>query len=211
MITEPPGAEEVLKELSALIPIIDAALEAGSQEAKEFFEFRNRPVDACLAPDILRWRAKHYLDEAGHAAEFEREGLSNNGLSVVYKTYNIRIRKAVNGTAPVPGPSKILQGFYGQAQLSFQFPDDEPKQEVDLLNLLFLWSSTADYSLRGDMILACPKSGALTRESVQLHWEVPVPHPALSIESIQQTDLPDDLDHITLDEPEEETGTDSAQ
>ena len=44
------------------------------------------------------------------------------------------------------------------------------------LNLLVLWEIDAAYTLRR-LLLACPKVGGLTRESVAAYWLVEIPHP----------------------------------
>lgn len=206
-----PSSEEALKALAPILPLIYPGLEAGALEVREFFGEREQSIDdAALAAHLLRWRAKHYIDKAGPDLdiEFEREPLANSGLSVFHNGYHIRIRKAVEGydddgepvaLAPIPGPSAKLQEFYAQ-QLSLPGMDDQPETT---LNLLLLWSVTSDYRLAG-LTLACPKAGGITRESVRMYWQVPVPHPALSVERPPQ--IIDDNLPYQVDKPEEEHG-----
>ncbi len=207
-MTDPPDSEEILKELGPVLPPIYGALEAGTQEAREYFESRETPIDPYLASDLARWRAKQYLDTVGHgisAVEYEREELANNGLCVTYKNkYLVRIRKSANGLLPVPGRSKAMQYFYKQLSFGF-FQGAEQDHQPGLLNLIILWDATNNYTLK-DLVLSCPKDGEDTRASVEAHWYIPIPHPALSVDGQQSADVPDDLD-ISLDEPEEDTGT----
>jgi hypothetical protein len=212
-IPEPPTAEEALKHLAPVIPLIYAGLEAGALEVRGFFGERHQAIDdAALAAHLLRWRAKHHIDEmgAGLSVEFERENLANSGLSVRFDGYHVRVRKAVEGydqegdlvpMAPIPGPSARLQSFYGQ-QMSL--PGIEDSAET-MLNLLLLWQVTGDYRLTG-LTLACPRSGGITRESVRMYWEHPVPHPAFSMESHPEPSNDDDLPYKTEDESEGERG-----
>lgn len=208
-----PSPEEVLKDLAALIPAVYGAIEDGTQGAREYFEDLGAPVDPYLGSAIVRWRGKRYLDgtaTVGSDVEYEREELSNNGLALHFRdgrSYAIRIRKADHGMLPVPGPSRTLRAFYRQEQLSFDYGING-HQPDDPLNLIFLWEVTDTYRLKG-FRLVCPRDGELTRESVRWHWDVEVPHPALTVDGATSVEQPDDLD-IGLDEPGENTGNSSA-
>jgi hypothetical protein len=46
------------------------------------------------------------------------------------------------------------------------------------VNLIVIWDVDYRHSFTG-LWLACPKAGATTRESVELYWQEPIPHPAL--------------------------------
>jgi hypothetical protein len=174
-------------------------------------------VDAFLGSGLVRWRARRYLDHVARPlvkVEYDREELANNGLSLTFRnsgSYAIRIRKADAGALPVPGTSKVMQAFYAQ-QLSFalgEAPANEVEDANTALNLVMLWEVTSAYRLK-ELRLVCPRSGGLTRESVQWHWDVTIPHPALAVEGQPPTEQVDDLD-ISLDEPEEGSGSDPAQ
>lgn len=213
-IPERPAPEEALKHLAPVLPLIYSGLEAGALEVRGFFGERNQSIDdAALAAHLLRWRTKHHIDDSksGLSVELERENLANSGLSVFFDGYHVRVRKAVDGQdedgdpitlAPIPGPSVKLQEFYAQ-QMSLPGIDDAPQTT---LNLLLLWQVTSDYRLAG-LTLVCPRSGGLNRESVRVHWQVPVPHPALSLESRPQPSDDDDLPFKKDDDSEDETGT----
>src|SRR5262245_56097603 len=113
MILPEPSPEGVLKDLAPIVPEIYSAIEAGVLEARSYFG-ENPIDDGALAAHLLRYKAKKTLGACGLSAEFEREELPQSGLSLMYAGYHLRIRKAVDGLPPVPGPSEPLQDFYRQ-------------------------------------------------------------------------------------------------
>ena len=76
---------------------------------------------------------------------------------------------------------------------------------MEQLHLAILWEVSSDYNLQR-LLLSCPKSGDITRASVEAYWTVQVPHPALS--STPQTHIDadeiDDLDIARIDPNEHE-------
>lgn len=211
MITpEIPRPQEVLADLAPILPAIHGALEDGVQHAREFFEERGVPVDPFLAPSLVRWRAKLYLEGTGRKVidtEYNREDLSNNGLCLHFKNarrYTIRIRKSLDGTLPVPGPSRPMQLFYQQLAFAFVDPTDSG-EDTGPLAVVLLWNVTSHYRLQ-PLQLACPKAGDLTRESVEAHWYIGVRHPALAVEGTPSGSQVDDL-NISLNDPQDETGS----
>jgi len=111
----PPEPDRVIYDLQWVTPQFYQALEAGAVVARGFFDERGDEVEPYHFASTVRYVAKRSLSEAGLAVEFEVENLANNGLSLAYGPYNIRIRKADEDGLPVPGHSRVLQEFYQQS------------------------------------------------------------------------------------------------
>jgi hypothetical protein len=210
-----PDPDIVLSELSPLWPSIYIALEWGTQKARTYFDAEEVTIDRNLAPNIVRFQAKRALARDGHEAHEEEcedyalRSLPNNGLSLSFRgdlLYHLRILKADGGQLPIPGASKVKQAFWNQ-QLVFDYDASSAEEALPSLNLLVLWETDVKYNLH-KLFLACPKSGAMTRESVEAYWIVEIPHPSESTpnEPINPPDPdgPEDLD-ITLDLPDTAT------
>lgn len=174
--------DAVLRRLAPLTPVLYRAVEAGIAESLDFFSTREQPVDPCLQPNIVRWRAKQILDDAGHLTELEHENVvalpyrqfvrmpvANNGLQLSYGDLVLRILKADGGDVPLAGASRARQRFYHQLSLL--------DEAIDVLRLLVLWDVDCT-GLSGELLLVCPRRGAETRDSLEVHWMVPIPHPA---------------------------------
>jgi hypothetical protein len=188
-----PGPEETLAQLAPLIPPLYRSIEASVQEARSFFDDREERVDPFLFPCLVRYRAKLLLEEAGQAADYELDDLANNGLYLRFGGFQIRILKSDNGKLPVPGPSKQKQEFYGQ-QLEFDFMRSNSGQSVSSpLNLVVLWDLSGLRNLER-LTLVCPKAGSTTRDSVEQHWEIQIPHPADSLTTEAGTAITEDLE-----------------
>ena len=52
------------------------------------------------------------------------------------------------------------------------------ESQRNMLNLIVLWDVTGLWNLER-LTLVCPKAGSTTRESVEEHWEIQMPHPGL--------------------------------
>lgn len=214
--THEPDQDVVLQELSPVLPFIYRGLEEAVEQTRDFFP-EEKPVDAALAPNLVRYFVKEYIDHKSSADsrlsvsnKFERESLPNNGLFLHYGPYRIRILKTDEGELPLPGPSRARRRFYQQtlplwAQVSGE--DLRP----NLVNLVILWDVNSEYVLN-DLSIACPRDVGESRGTVQCYWRAEIPHPALTQASdaddpAQDTDVGDaaDLD-LTTREPED-TGT----
>jgi hypothetical protein len=211
--TDPSQADVVLEETFPAARLAHAAVEVGIQRTVRFFEKDDKPVDPYLAPALVRYYAMQHIDEKKYKVEgLTRKPLANNGLCVRYKSYEIRVLKSDEGDVPVPGPSRKRQDFYQQ-----RFPawaevagEDEP----DPLALLILWDVTRKYVLRG-LTLVCPKDGDITRDSVEIYWEkpiplsVPTPRPAEPRPTEAVADFPaDEVEDLPLTPKRPRTGTD---
>lgn len=180
-----PSPDEVQKDLELILPIIHTALEHGTLLAREFFEREDKDkiVDRYLAPNLVRWWAKQYLQDAGlqvtdEQVEFDLQRLPNNGLCLSFGRYRLRILKSDDGELPVPGHSVKRQNFYHQISIVYIGEDGAAVQE-DVTNLVILWDIDRPYNLSG-LSLVYPKSGKDTKASVHVHWQVPIKHPAFA-------------------------------
>lgn len=183
-----PQPDEVVPELKSVLRAIHSSLEHGTMRAREFFENEDEGqfVDRYLAPCLVRYWAKNYLQSAGHevsseedTADYNMQRLPNNGLCLQYGRYRLRILKSDNGEPPVPGQSLSRQQFYQQLSLLLVSSDGVEIQD-DVLNLLVLWEISSPYQL-SSLCLVCPRNGKDTRASVEIHWQVPIEHPAFTI------------------------------
>lgn len=210
-----PDVDVVLEELTPVLPFIYGGVEDAIQQTRDFFP-EGKPVDASLAPNLVRYFVKEYIDHKSSAdsqlsvsSQFRRETLPNNGLFLHFGSYRIRILKADEGELPLPGPSRARRRFYEQTLPNWaQISGEEQPNPV---NLVILWDVNSEYAL-DDLSIACPKDVGESRGSVQVHWRADIPHPALAHTNnngspAQDADAGDidDLDLTTKERPS--TGT----
>lgn len=179
----------VVADLKAVVPIMWAALEVGTLRSREYFDGRGLDVDSFLFPNIVRFEAKLHLIAAGEDV-FETEILSNNGLVMRHLEYQLRLLKSDNGELPTPGRSKRKQAYYSQ-QLEFFAPlVGEPLETV---NLVVLWDVDSNWNL-SCLELVYPKSGGHTKASVSAFWDIPLEHPAVTLDTANRPTIenPDD-------------------
>lgn len=214
-----PSPEEVFKELGSILPLIYAALDYAILKTREFFEREDQEkhVNRGLAPNLVRYWAKQYLEIHGQEVKEEQEEgedsnsgylekLPNNGLCLNVGRCRVRVLKSDDGELPIPGHSQSRQEFYSQPGLPFP-EDDEEDGELPPLKLILLWDVTRSYNLKS-LSLACPMSGDTTRVSVKAHWHKPIPDSFLGLgiqtESSPATEEePKDLP-LTQEEPRRE-------
>ena len=152
-----PTPEKVLNDLACIIPPIHEAIEAGTQNARDYFP-QDVKIDPYLAAQMARYQAKVYLQKRGHEIENLgdlMEDIANNGLILKFKKYNIRILKSQSGTLPTPGHSIARQEYY-QQPFDFSSEDDEKTPEV---NLIILWETNESFEIIKDLKLVYQKSG----------------------------------------------------
>lgn len=167
-----PPPERVVVELLPVLKAVYSAVESGIFRTIEYFQGEAAPIDASLAPNLVRYYAKRYLDDENTPfidAEIERHELSNNGLLVTFGPHQIRVLKSDNGRVPVPGASLTKRDFYQQPLPLIAMTDaDAPSPP---LKLLALWdAATTTYAFLG-LSLALPMSGGPDRASVECHWQ----------------------------------------
>ena len=201
-----PAPEQAFLDLSPLFATLYACIEAAIVKTKTFFEDEGREsIDLSLAPNLVRYFAKEFLQSKGQNVEdvIDMESLANNGLQVRATGYAIRILKADNGNPPTPGASRAKQAFYHQQ--NFVFMSSDGSTEGGGTNLLLLWDVDQQYNLQ-QLVLACPCGGDTRRSSVECNWLVPIPHPALSVPA-DDSDATEDL--LLVFRNSEGTGTES--
>lgn len=200
-----PDFATTYAEVSPIIPVLHRALEYGCGRGKEFFDNEKCARDPFLFPDLVRFFGKRFLQSEGVNAEerdFEMHNLANNGLSILFADYHIRVLKADNGSVPTPGVSKKKADFYNQ-QMSL-LPDVTGTLKQTKLNIIALWDVDANGNLSG-LWLACTRSGGQTKDSVELHWLESLPHPAEVAGAVVET-IDTTVDDLPMTLKQEESG-----
>jgi hypothetical protein len=172
-----PQFAEVYSAIRELFPPLFRALEHGCYKNREFHENEGENVfDPFVSPTLVRFFAKRALRQAGFApVDIEMEQLSNNGLSLFFKGYHVRIRKGDNGSVPGPGQSDQLKKFYCQQTEMFEGSNGD--MQITHLNLVVLWDFDELHNLAG-LRLARPKGVSADGSDVNLHWIEQIPYPA---------------------------------
>lgn len=202
-----PGSGETINSLKPILPVIYAALKTGIEKAQEFFVQEGTTIDRVLAPNIVRWGAKRYLDFAGHNVEadedYQREDLRNNGLLLQWQNSRIWILKSDAGALPPAGSSERKQDFYQANQFCFEFLQEDGQQSSQPTHLVLLWDvAPTTYALIG-LRLSLPRSGGPTRDTTDAYWTEDIPNALLHAEAQAGEDL--DIKLKEQEEPGEET------
>lgn len=206
-----PKFEDIYAETVVLLIRVHEVMEQVIPSAKEFFVKQGKPVDTYLFNDLVRYYAKSILQDSGFAVEDDAEevseykfkALANNGLSGKFNRHPFRILKADQGNVPMP-TSWEKKGFYNQ-QLAFLLdtPVIEPSRKMRH-NILILWEVDNQYNFLR-LRLACPKAVGNTRESLEVYFNIPLPHAAEMIKSkatiITTSEYSEDI-KVTKKEPE---------
>jgi hypothetical protein len=168
----PLQSAAVLADISQIVPYIYESLERAIMDSTGFFP-QGEPVDPFLFPNLVRYYAHRYLADAPKEIDgFVIERLSNNGLFLVFGGYHIRVWKADEGQLPAAGNSERRLEFFEQPEL---FPG------MRLLKLAIIWDTTNRGTLK-NLMLVCPKGdGNPSTETGQAHWQIEIPHPAMSV------------------------------
>jgi hypothetical protein len=187
-----PTAGEVVGEVSTVLLTICNSLLDAARWTQDFYKRagEHKP-DRSLSPNLMRYFALRYLDNAGHAllglaSDYEREEISNNGIMVSWQRYQVRVRKAVDGFVLPPPASDALDSYYSQEQLSLALPET-PSDPPDI-RLMLLWDVDLDYSITS-FTLALPRTGGADPD---VYWLVP-----LAIEQLTKIEETNDLE-LTL-------------
>ena len=206
-IAENISAEQISNDIKELIFKVHVALEDAPRLAKLFFEKQNQDIDPFLVNDIIRYYVKRYLLDLDFdvTESYKVDDLANNGLSVRYNGYHVRILKADHGDLPIPGVSETKKLFYNQ-QLSMDLYNSDTNLRRLKPNVLILWDLSSSYDL-SQLYLACPKSGGKTRESVSSYFNNPLEHAAYLIKPdkvISEDQQEEDIDIRRIDVPNTE-------
>ena len=200
-----PNAETTATAIEPLRSLMWQALEYGIQVAKLHFG-ENNLVDGSLGSHIVRYHARQFP----RSHDISCEAVPLSGVAFRWAGYYIRVLKADEGALPAPGRSERKQHFYCQTQLSL-FSVEAGEAELDPeINLVVLWDVTRGSFNNLTLMLACPRAGGITRDSVEAYWYRPLEHPTqdgATQQNLANTEIgSDDLDIHDL--PEEGTGSD---
>lgn len=196
-----PDPEDVIDDLLEFVPLAYAAIEAGSTEARSFFDDRGDEYESYLFSDIVRYGAKKHFERHRRKVELEIIDLANNGLLLSHNGYPIRIRKAYRYGVAVPG-SFAMEQFHAQ---SFNLLNEVSGKA----NLFVLWDVyKPSFTLAPDLYVACPKRNtARFPDSADLHWMWKLPNVALLPGAPVEADGFDDYEDLPIRKSGEETGT----
>jgi hypothetical protein len=172
--TIPPTFESAHETLGTVLLVIRQALERGTAHVQEYCDWQDESIDRCLAPSLVRHKAKAYLrerrqdvtDEPG----YKPEQLANNGLCLRTSEFSVRILKSENGCIPPPGPSQARNKFYSQ-QLPLPGMEDE-MEEASPWGVIVHWTVSDDYNLVM-LGLSLPKSGGNDSSPFETYWDKP--------------------------------------
>lgn len=206
-----PKFEDVYEETLGLLIRTHEVMERAIPEAKEFFGKQDKPVDVYLFNDLVRYYAKLMLQDSGFAVEdyveefteYEFKALANNGLSGKFNGHSFRIQKADHGSVPMPVSMEKRSFYNQQLALPLDAPDTEPSMKARH-NILILWEVDNQYDFLR-LRLVCPKAVGAIRESLEVHFNEPLPHAAEMIKTkvtaITTSEYSEDI-RVTKKEPE---------
>jgi len=97
--TEIISYDRIRQDLEELIFAVHSAFEDAPRLAKKFFEDQEHKIDPFLINDLIRYYIKRHLASLHFdiTENYDVDDIPNNGLSVKYKGYHIRILKADRG------------------------------------------------------------------------------------------------------------------
>jgi hypothetical protein len=193
------GQDEVLPEdlLPLLLPLHEY-VEGAIQEAHQFFESRQWPVDPWMFCHQVRLYVRQQLfDLSSRGVTCEHVRLAFSGIELTYQGWRLKILKAErDGSIPGPGRSYAKQAYYNYNL----FPDDEEEEEPS--HLVIIWHIDQHYNFLYTK-LCDPSTG---------HVFGTIPHPVTLPHASQQPTTSQGQDLPQLDLPEdlniEEAGSD---
>lgn len=180
-----PDAPETM--LNELIEFLSHAYKIYDESVAEatFQEFtsKDEEIEPFHHASCVRFRARRRLSKnKPRGLEYDMRPLSNNGVYAIYKGRSIRFYKGVDGRAPACGTSEAKKAFYQQS--FFDLPT----------KLVVIYNVTKDGSLLG-LDLINPKGVVKDFEAPEVHWSIPVPHPAtLQSGTTPYAPTPDEMD-----------------
>jgi hypothetical protein len=204
--------EEVLSKLLPFLSHVHPIFEASTQEATidEFTSKGEEEIEGCHHSSAIRIRVRRQLKNKPPDLQYDIEPLNNNGLEVWHLGHNIKFLKGVNGKPPAPGKSEIRKAFYQQP-----LPLDGDHCTAE--RLVVIYNVAADGTFLG-LDLACPKDVVSDYSIPELHWSIPVPHPATlqkpddkyaqPADELNEIRRADERDEDDQDMSKDETGTD---
>lgn len=202
--------EEILSKLLAFLSHVYPMFEAATAEATvdEFTSKGEEEIEGCHHSSAIRIRVRRLLKNKPSHLNYDIEPLNNNGLEVWHLEHNIKFFKGVNGKPPAPGKSENRKAFYQQPLFGDHFRAEK---------LVVIYNVAADGTFLG-LDLACPKDITTDYGIPELHWSIPVPHPATlkradekyaqPADELNEIRRADERDEDDLDISKDETGTD---
>jgi hypothetical protein len=198
-----PPPEQILAELSSILPHLQHSLEAGTAKAHLIWQqhYEGEEMDPWLYSNITRHGAKKELALAGVFADYDTDQLPFSGLSLhtprPSENGMLHIRIWKHGGAdwselPPPGTSGARLDFFSQEGLA----TDGISSDGDW-NLILLWHLNSN-GLLDSLSLACPQGGNSYR--AQYYWHVPVP-PAITMVPPAAQDAPAPDLNLVLNTP----------
>lgn len=193
--------EAMPEDLLPLLSRLHEYVEEGIQEAHQYFESHQCPIDPWMFSHQVRFHVRNRLiglPDIGLPCHHVR--LAFSGIDLTYHTWRLKVLKATtDGSIPGPGRSYSRQAFYNY-NLFPEWEDEEDEADEET-HFLIIWHVDEYYSFRF-MELANPA----TREIIGM-----VPHPATLPHTSQQSTIFQEQDLPELDLPEdldiEETGS----
>lgn len=188
----PPDPDAVLADLEPLFKVAYPTLDWASDHAVQIFEIDQASIEASLHAHLTRHHAGRRLDLEIESTGFVRRPTPNSGLLLTNDQYAVRILKAGHEIDPdlgevvrrLPFPhSRARREYYRQPTL-FQLDLISPP-----VKLLLLWDVDASYQLCS-LDLACPKTAARTRDSVEHYWYVSIADPRPGDAGMSPTEKP---------------------
>jgi hypothetical protein len=177
--TQPPEPEFTLETLAPLLALVYALLEAGVEEARQWFTAREKPVNNVVFAAMVRLRLAEDLLDATAKAGIPCRVIHrpNIGIRILYGMSQIAVWKAdKDGLLPAVGDSLQRQSFYHQPTL---LHTDDGSPTVPR-KLALLWERCSVSGLL-TVKLAAPRGYNSFWKSGDAHWMITVPHPAKQI------------------------------
>ena len=197
----PDTPESVLAHLLSFLLFAHKVFEVAVPEATmdEFTSKGEEVIEGCHHSSAIRIRVRRGFKNRPPDLTYTLSDLANNGIEVYHKGHKIKFYKGVHGMPPACGKSEVRKAFYQQSV----FGDNE---RFLARNLLVIYNVARDGTFLG-LDLTCPKGVASDYAPPELHWSIPVPHPATTQSThIEYDQQPDDLDITRMDEDEGDLG-----
>jgi len=186
-------------------------MDAAKSDALSYFYSEDSPRESFLLANMVRYKAKHYVEEM-HLKRCTVENVLNNGIHLKFPDSEYKVWKS-----PISNPSatrtkstyltqpKIEQGILPFKDMQNVYPLPLYRGGTPL-RLVILWELNAAQEV--ELFLVCPKS--LTRDltSVNPHWKLPIPRrTATDTKQSRNEAAVGGSNDLDLDFEEDDTGT----
>jgi len=185
----PNGVKTFINLWPALRAVYEG-IEHGAGRVVEFFETEKDYVEPFLAPDLVRYHARRFIQVRLGQIDVTMEKVPNISLRMRFKDHQLWIMKTPDGDLPAPR-SLIKEDFYSQ---NLPLLVTDPTQ-IPSPNLAVLWQAPRSYNMVS-LKLVCPRSGDMTTAFTDHYWKQRIPHPA----ELMGFNMPEDADAATQEE-----------